>query len=281
MSKRNRKTTQAVIEKRIREGRGKGHFTDYKPWLTIHDVPSQGVVTRILGWKSGRLHHYFSEHFELAHHYQMEWALECCDIREQYPLLPLEKTLYIADKLGIKHPIDPKTKHPIVMTTDMLLTVRNDDELRFVAHSIKPSSKLNRRVLEKLEIEKVFLKDVGIKWSLITEHQINYELVKNVEWLHSAKNLDGGQIPKELIELLEPMLFEAVQRQEKPLAKTTLEFDFKEGLKQGTCMFIVRHLIANQLWRVDMTKRIFPTLQHLEVYRNEYQTGGVDREIIC
>ncbi|TBL68367.1 TnsA endonuclease C-terminal domain-containing protein [Paenibacillus thalictri] len=274
MSKRQRKTTQAVIEKRIKEGRGTGHFSDYKPWLTIHDVPSQGVVTRILGWKSDRLHHYFSEYFELAHHYQLEWALGCCDIREQYPLLPLEKTLFIADKLGVKHPVDPKTKHPIVMTTDMLLTVQTEDDVRFVAHTIKPKSKLNKRVLEKFEIEKVFFKDASIEWALITEHQINYELVKNVEWLHSAKNLEGNQISKQLIKDLEPILYEAIHSQDRPLAKTTLQFDESEGLNPGTCMFVVRHLIANRLWEVDMNKRIVPTLQPLKVYKNSVNGGN-------
>jgi hypothetical protein len=280
MSKRQRKTTQAVIEKRLKEGRGKGHFADYKPWLTIHDVPSQGVVTRILGWKSNRLHHYFSEHFELAHHYQMEWSSQVCDIREQYPLLPLEKTLFIADKLKIRHPVDPKTKHPIVMTTDMLLTVHDNPDVRFVAHSIKPRSKLNRRVLEKLEIEKVFFKDIGIEWALITEQQINYELVKNIEWLHSAKKLDRSQVTPEIIEQFEPILFKAIQRQDKPIAKTTLELDCKEGLTAGTSMFIVRHLVANRLWGVDMNKRIIPTLKPLKIIHNQYQNGGDGHGIV-
>jgi len=264
MSKRNRVTNQAVIEKRLREGRGQGHFSEYKPWLTIHDVPSQGVVTRIKGWKSGRLHHYFSEHYELAHHYQMEWADNCCDIREQFPLLPLEKTLFIAEKLGVKHPIDPKSKYPIVMTTDMLLTMKHDGDMKFVAHSIKPKSKLNRRVLEKLEIEKVFFKDGGIGWSLITEHQINYELVKNMEWLHSAKFLEGQVTFNQILEV-EAILYHTIQKGDKPLAKATLELDYKLGFKQGICMFMVRYLIANRYWNVDMNKRIDPLLRPLNV----------------
>lgn len=158
MAKRSYQTTAATIARRIKEGRGQGHFKEYKPWLTIHDVPSLGVVTRVPGWKSGRLHHYLSEHYELAHHYQMEWALDVIDIREQYPLLPLERTLFIAEKLGIRYPIDPKTKYPIVMTTDMMLTIKSADDVRFMAHSIKPSNKLSRRVLEKLQIEKASLK---------------------------------------------------------------------------------------------------------------------------
>jgi hypothetical protein len=131
MAKRNRATTARVIERRIKEGRGQGNLSSYKPWLTIHDIPSHGIVTRALGWKSGRLHHLFSEHYELAHFYQMEWANNVIDLREQYPLLPLKKTIFIADKMGIKHPTDPKTHHPIVMTTDQLITIKDGENMQF------------------------------------------------------------------------------------------------------------------------------------------------------
>lgn len=281
MSKRRQRTTARTIERRIKEGRGKGHFTEYKPWLTIHDVPSHGIVTRIRGWKSGRLHHYLSEHFELAYHYQMEWALNCIDIREQYPLLPIEKTLYIAQKLGIKHPVDPKTKHPIVMTTDMLLTIRSGEDLRFLAHSIKPAAKLSARVLEKLEIEKYYFKDQGIKWVLITENQINYDLVKNVEWLHSAKTLEETTyLSKELVCQLEPSLYECIKNQDKPLSKITMDLDQQMSLPKGTCMNAVRYLIANRLWEVDMNQRINPTFKRLKIKTNHFQLGRDKNAII-
>lgn len=282
MAKRRQRTTAATIARRIKEGRGKGHFAEYKPWLTIHDVPSLGVVTRVPGWKSGRLHHYFSEHFELAHHYQMEWALDVIDIREQYPLLPLERTLFIAQKLGIKHPTDPKTKHPIVMTTDMLLTVRLGGELRFIAHSIKPSAKLNRRVLEKLQIEKCYFQELGIAWRLITENQINYDLVRNVEWLHSAKTLEETTyLSRELVNELEPVLYECIKSQDKPLAKITLDLDERKGLLEGTCMNVVRYLIANRLWEVDMSRRILPTQKRLEIHTNHFQNWRGNHAVLC
>ncbi|MBV6716558.1 hypothetical protein [Paenibacillus chitinolyticus] len=47
MPKRSRAWTKAKIEKRIKDGRGQGFDKDYEPWLSIHDVPSNGVVTRI------------------------------------------------------------------------------------------------------------------------------------------------------------------------------------------------------------------------------------------
>lgn len=272
MAKRRQRTTAATIARRIKEGRGQGHFKEYKPWLTIHDVPSLGVVTRVPGWKSGRLHHYLSEHYELAHHYQMEWALDVIDIREQYPLLPLERTLFIAEKLGIRHPNDPKTKYPVVMTTDMMLTIKSADDVRFMAHSIKPSNKLSRRVLEKLQIEKSFFKDLGIQWRLITEKQINYDLVKNVEWLHSSKTLEETTyLSNELVYELEPVLYECINNQNKPLAKITLDIDQKKDLPMGTSMNTVRYLIANRLWEVDMSQRILPTQKRLIIQTNHFK----------
>lgn len=268
MAKRNRTITAKVIERRIKEGRGQGHFSSYKPWLTIHDVPSHGIVTRVLGWKSERLHHLFSEHFELAHFYQMEWANNVIDIREQYPLLPLEKTLFIAEKLGIKHPTDPRTHYPIVMTTDQLLTVRAGEELTYEANSIKPQSKLNKRVLEKLEIERKFFEDAGVKWRLITEKQINYILVKNVNWLHSSKSLnDLPNFSRWYLDYIEPYLFQALKDQSKPFAKITLQQDKILGLPSGTCISIVKYLIANRVWKVDMTKLIEPSLKPIVVER--------------
>lgn len=282
MAKRKRATTAKSIERRIKEGRGQGHFSNYKPWLTIHDVPSYGVVTRIRGWKSNRLHHLFSEHYELAHFYQLEWNSNVIDIREQYPLLPLEKTLFIAEKLGIKHPSDPKTKYPIIMTTDMLLTVKEEDELRFAAHSIKPISKLSKRVVNKLQIEKAYFEDIGTSWTLITEKQINYELVKNVEWLHSDRNINElFHLTLELVNLIEPTLYKATQKQEKPLAEITGDFDEYFDLPPGTCMQLVRFLIANRYWITEMRKKIQPTLKPLKVLKNNFPKGGVQNEHIC
>nr|WP_020060790.1 TnsA endonuclease N-terminal domain-containing protein [Bacillus sp. 123MFChir2] len=53
---------------------------------------------------------------ERNYFYLTEFSDVVSGIREQIPLLPQEE-------LGIKHPADPKTGDPIVMTTDFLLTV--------------------------------------------------------------------------------------------------------------------------------------------------------------
>lgn len=64
---------EAKFERFIKEGRGKGEGNDYKPWLTIQDVPSSGRRTRGPGWKTNRLHHTLSDH-ETSYLYLLDWA---------------------------------------------------------------------------------------------------------------------------------------------------------------------------------------------------------------
>lgn len=95
----------------------------------MRDVPSRGLSSRVKGWKTGRVHHFLSQ-LELSYFYTLEWSVSVIDIREQYPLIPPKSTLDIADRLNIKPPTDPKTKLPIVMTTDFLVDVLIDGKIQ-------------------------------------------------------------------------------------------------------------------------------------------------------
>lgn len=56
MAKRRRAIDDASVARRLSEGRGQGERGSYRPWLTIQDVPSLGLASRVLGWKTGREH---------------------------------------------------------------------------------------------------------------------------------------------------------------------------------------------------------------------------------
>ena len=75
------------------------------PYLLVHDVPSNGLASRIWGWKTNRVHHLLSR-LELIFFYMLEWCQDVIDIREQFPL-NLDETLAISDRLGVRHPRDP------------------------------------------------------------------------------------------------------------------------------------------------------------------------------
>lgn len=95
MPRKRFRSTPETIEKRFAEGRGQGAGANYRPWLEVHDFPSRGVIHRPLGAKTGRVHHLFGNlEFML---FLIYGVLACItDLREQFPLLPLDETLEIA-----------------------------------------------------------------------------------------------------------------------------------------------------------------------------------------
>lgn len=186
MSKRTR---TSKIEKWIKEGRGSGIGSDYKPWLNIQDVSSLGRSTRLKGIKTNRRHEFLSD-LERNYFYLTEYSNFIIDIREQFPLLPLEETIVIADELGIKHPVDPKTNEPIVMTTDFLLTVDKGEGIVEVARTVKMKDELyKKRVLEKFDIENVYWKRRNVDWGIVTEFQIPKIFARNISYINDYHDL--------------------------------------------------------------------------------------------
>lgn len=90
MSKRKRTSS---VEKRLKDGRGQGIETDYKPWLVIQDLGSLGRSTRLRGVKIPRQFEFLSD-LERNYFYLLEYSYLVVDIREQYPLLPILRNNY-------------------------------------------------------------------------------------------------------------------------------------------------------------------------------------------
>ena len=95
MSKRRSLAKLSSIDSRFLTERSQGEGAAYKPWLLVQDLPSLGRVHRVKGWKHGRVHHLLSD-LEARVFFIYEWSLQIIDIREQYPLLPLDETLAIS-----------------------------------------------------------------------------------------------------------------------------------------------------------------------------------------
>jgi len=163
-------------------GHGQGKAKDYVPWFKVRDVPSQGECREIQGLITNRVHHLLSKLEYYVFVLAERWP-GVIDIREQYALLPLIETLSISADLGIRHPVIPGTRTPVVMTTDLVLSVRLRDETALIPISVKPFSKILdssekgadrkvRRTLEKLIIEKTYWARRGINCQIITEKSI-------------------------------------------------------------------------------------------------------------
>ena len=61
MAKSKYVLTEKQIIKRIKEGRGVGKLSNYKPWLYVDEVPSKGRSQRVYSHLTGRVHHVLSD----------------------------------------------------------------------------------------------------------------------------------------------------------------------------------------------------------------------------
>ena len=258
MSRRGRKNQLKSYEQWFANGGGAARGATYQPFLTVRDVSSRGNSTRIKGWKTGRVHQLLSN-LELSFFYQLEWNDTVVDIQEQFPL-DLEETQGIAGMLGIKHPTIPVNQLPNIMTSDFKVTYARGLEEDIRVFSIKPSTQLSARAMQKLEIERHYWSSRNVPWKIVTEREINVTRVRNIKWLHQYRKLSPGILPeKASLQKAETLLRALVQAGES-LSTAALEFDQHVGLPHGTGLTLARHLLAAKIWRTNIDMPINPSL---------------------
>lgn len=259
MAKRKRGFTENKYNKFIKEGRGQGRGKDYKPGLTIQNVPSKGRSTREKGIKSGRRHEFLSDN-ERNYFHIIEFSKCVKDIREQFPLLPREFTQSIADEIGVKHPTDPGTNEHIVMTTDFLITIEQNGKLIDYARTIKSSNELNdKRKIEKFEIERRYWEMEGVNWGIVTENEIDGTFAQNVMDVYKFHRLDDKiGFSKFNADELSKLIVNYVSRlsNDESIRQISDRFDNEMMLLHGSGLSIFKHLVINHLIEVNMREKI-------------------------
>ncbi|WP_339181675.1 TnsA endonuclease N-terminal domain-containing protein [Oceanobacillus sp. FSL W7-1293] len=249
MPKRQTGWTEKKIARYYKEGRGQGELGNYKPWITIQDVPSSGRAHRDIGWKTEREHHLLSD-LEYNYFCLLDWSDNVIDIREQFPI-NREITTKIAEDMNITHPIESTTQTPIVMTTDFLITLRYDSKVKYIARTIKPEKELNSSgVIEKFEIERAYWENQDVDWAIVTEKDLPKTIIENIKWLRSsyilADTTDSSFIS---------ILVERLKTGNGTILNALKEFDEHYHLEKGTALALYRHSIAKKLVKLDMTQK--------------------------
>ena len=261
MPKRFRAWNQSCYEKRIKNGRGSEEGAAYRPWLVVQDFSSRGSITRVNGWKTKRVHHFMSN-IELQYFYLLEWSDTVIDIREQFPLLDVSLTTEIAKEAGIKHPLDQYSGFPYVLTTDFLVTTK----CGLIARTIKMSHELNkRRVLEKLEIERRYWDKQGVDWRVVTENEIDLQKSKNIEWLHTAKILDGLMYDNELLNVVLLEIEKLYTETELSVLTICKQIDEGYSVCNGTGITLFKYLVANKHIEFDIEKTLELSRQRTKI----------------
>ncbi|NLV51612.1 MAG: heteromeric transposase endonuclease subunit TnsA [Clostridiales bacterium] len=252
MSKHSRVWNQSIFEKYLREGRGRGDGPGYMPWIRIQDFASNGVVSRVKGRKTGRIHHLMSNN-ELAYFYLLDWSDSVLDIREQYPLLDLDCAIKAATQAGIKYPTDNVSGYPYVMTCDFLITTAQG----LKARTIKLSSELtNTRTVEKLEIERRYWAANGVDWKLVTENEISYRKAKNIEWIYSAQDFEALQSESDAFIKAKDLTRRLFNSFEFSIVEIAQIVEDKFHFGQGIGLLLFKVLVLNGEIYVDLNKRL-------------------------
>jgi hypothetical protein len=239
-------------QRHLRNKYGLGQGADYKPWLRVQDVKSKGTRSLIYGRKSQRDHHMMSS-IESEHFYLAEFSNRVVDIREQFPLFPLNFTQKVAKTLGVQHPTHPHTKEPIIMTTDQLLTIDSSQGTTYHAISVKSEDdSSDLRVLEKNDIERVCWELLGIKFSYFTGNELTRVQSSNLLWATSPFRKNPVSFSTEQVNCALSILtvrqyfIEDLCNQLISLNVTTHE----------DALLLIRFLIADRYVEVDLSKNI-------------------------
>lgn len=252
MSKRARVWNQGVYEKYLREGRGQGEGPGYTPWIRVQDFASKGIVSRVKGRTTGRVHHLMSNN-ELAYFYLLDWADSVLDIREQFPLLDLECAMNAAAQAGINYPTDRTSRYPYVMTCDFLITTTHG----LKARTVKLSSELiNARTVEKLEIERRYWAANGVDWKLITENEISYRKAKNIEWIYSAQDFGALQVESDILSNAKDLIRQLFYSYEFSIVEIAHIVEDKFHLGKGIGLLLFKLLVLDKEIYVDLNERL-------------------------
>ncbi|MED3782786.1 TnsA endonuclease N-terminal domain-containing protein [Heyndrickxia sporothermodurans] len=252
--------TSTSTDKKLKEGRGQGIGVDYKPWVTIQDVPSLGRATRLKGIKIPRQFEFLSD-LERNYFYLLEYSDLVIDIREQYPLLPIEETIVIADELGIKHPTNPKTGKPVEMTTDFLITVNKDQQHQHLARTLKYKDDLmEERVLEKFEIERVYWERQDIDWGIVTELEISKDMAHNIAFVHGYSDLSVIEGFEEItvyeIDDMSIYFMKKLLAEDQTVKQLVKEFERDFGMVVGCGLSLFKHLVITKAIELDLLVKL-------------------------
>lgn len=232
-------------QKWIKDGRGDGELSSYKPWLTVRDLSSLGRSHRVYGHKTKRTHHLLSD-LELAIFLILEWNPLIQDIREQFPLR-IEQTEEIAHLTCIPHPAVRGIKQ--IMSTDFYVFSSDAMNPRFSIQAKYQKDLEDIRTIEKLEIERRYWQSKEIPWQIITEQEIPKVVFDNIKWLYPAIR------DNDHINLYDQIEFYVKQFHKYPnlsLINLAKKIDSSYDLEIGTSLSELRILFTQRYFKFDL-----------------------------
>lgn len=248
MGKSKYTLTETQINKRIKEGRGAGQLSNYKPWLYVNEVPSEGRSQRVFSHLTGRVHHVLSD-LEFAVFLILEHNSAITDIREQFPL-NRDDTLSISTEGQLWHPSQSGVN--LVMSSDFLVNTSSKTMPKFAIQAKYLNALKDPRTVEKLEIERRYWQLKNIPWFLVTEKEIDKVVLKNIDWLYGVKGYFDELVTDELMRFFENMKTYFALHPNRKVIDICKEYDKAYGQELGDSLFDLRQMCAARLITFDI-----------------------------
>jgi hypothetical protein len=196
MGRRQRRWTEELIQERERLGFGQGTGRGYRPWLMYLDFSSRGTMTRMYVHELGRTALTFSN-LELT---ALLYALRkkgFKDANEQKPV-PRERSVDIAHRLGVTHPVYFGTNVTAVVTLDCVCHYELDGKTWVDVYDSAYSHIMDKQRRQELKlINETYCKEEGWNHFWTGETTFSKNLLRSLEWIRMALPLEGEE-PQEL-----------------------------------------------------------------------------------
>lgn len=258
MSKHRTDWNEDKYNRFIKDGKGQGIGKNYNPWICTQTFPSAGRVSRVLGWKTGRIHHLLSD-LQTRYFYMLEWEDNVTDIREHFPLINPQDTIKEKEDLRFDLFTDKDSGTPYVISTNFLITIKDSNGSNtYLARTVKKDLELEKKnTLERLEIERRYWEAKGIDWGIVTQKEISNTFARNIEWVHpSLYSYQERGFKQEEIVYMGSVLLERLIDNSFPIRKVAVDFDKEFNYESGTGLFVFKFLVASKQIDIDMMNPI-------------------------
>lgn len=258
-----RKNVASWIEN-FEKCRAGGH---YEPFWRTEDVPSYGVKSKLPAFDDpSRVIHLLSYNERLMY-FRLAFDLRFVEVLEQFPLLPVEKAISIAEFMGIKYPIYQDTGTPRVITTDFMCRTIDHRKIAFQVKS--EDALLDARTEERIILEKAVTKNAGAEHLLVTDAELRNQFHYNLEYLYPCRSL-----PEPLTRVFEvwlPNFFGCISDyQYQPLSKSLAESSDMTGVPYPLAARFFNYGLWNQRIDFDWDMPLFMEYEPAELEVKPY-----------
>ena len=187
--KRSQKFTQHSVDNKVKKWELlTSKLNTHIPYIKTQDIKSKGSKNRSPDFENPGKDRDFLSINESLFYLHLLFDKRITWIKEQYPLLPVNRAQYFAGQLGFRYPTYPYSNSvPVVMTSDFYCGTIFGGEVVYSIKSIKEIENTNERkrinTENKQKIEQTFWRAKGVKWHLILDTQIKTVFASNLEML--------------------------------------------------------------------------------------------------